>query len=68
MFDSPTHSAILIALLPVFAVIGISLNMFIRARGGRSFNLRLKGFGIDLTIETSPPKQPSAPEVRDHEV
>lgn len=52
MFDSPTNSAILIALLPVFAVVGISLNLFIRARGGRSFNLRLKGFGIDLTIES----------------
>lgn len=54
MFDSPTNGAMLIALLPVFAVVGISLNMFIRARGGRSFNLRLKGFGIDLTIQSSP--------------
>lgn len=53
MLDGTANSALLLALLPVFAVIGISLNLFIRARGGRSFNLRLKGFGIDLTIETS---------------
>lgn len=50
--DNATQSALLFALLPVIAVIGLSLNLFIRARGGRSFVLRLKGFGIDLTVES----------------
>lgn len=52
MLDSATNTALLLALFPVVAVIGLSLNLFIRARGGRSFSLRLKGLGIDLTIET----------------
>lgn len=59
MLDGTANSALILALLPIFAVIGISLNLFIRARGGRSFNLRLKGFGIDLTIETTSAKAAS---------
>lgn len=42
----------MLALFPIVAMIGIALNLFIRARGGRSFSMRLKGFGIDLTVES----------------
>lgn len=54
MLDNATHSALIVALLPIVAVVGLSLNLFIRARGGRAFSMRLKGFGIDLKIDTSP--------------
>lgn len=50
--DSANGSLYLVFLLPLVAVVGLALNLFIRARGGRSFHLRLKGFGIDLTVET----------------
>lgn len=53
VWDSAAASALMIALLPVVAIVGISLNLFIRARGGRSFSLRLKGFGVDLQIDSS---------------
>lgn len=68
MLDGTTNSALLLALFPVFAVIGVSLNMFIRARGGRSFNLRLRGFGVNLTIETSPAKAATKVERSDNEI
>lgn len=51
--DGVLNQAFLLALMPVIALIGLSLNLFIRARGGRSFKLRLKGFGVDLSVETS---------------
>lgn len=44
--------ALTFALLPAIALLGIVLNVCIRARGGRSFSFRLKGFGIDMVIET----------------
>lgn len=65
MLDGTTNGALMLALLPVFAVIGISLNLFIRARGGRSFSLRLKAFGIDLTIETSAQRATAQEDERD---
>lgn len=54
MLDNAADSALIVAILPIVAVVGISLNLFIRARGGRSFSMRLKGFGVDLSINTSP--------------
>lgn len=44
---------ITLIVMPIIALIGLSLNLFVRARGGRSLKLRLKGFGIDLSVETS---------------
>lgn len=52
VWDSAANGALMVALLPLVAIVGISLNLFIRARGGRSFSLKLKGFGIDLQINS----------------
>lgn len=54
MFDHSQGSALLLFLLPVVALLGLILNLVVRARGGRTFTLRLKGFGLDLMIETMP--------------
>lgn len=56
MGDEVVNSALFLALAPVLAIVGISLNLFIRARGGRSFRLHLKGFGIDLNVESVRPE------------
>lgn len=48
------HGILLLFILPLITVIGVSLNLMIRARGGRSFALSLKGFGIDLTVTSTP--------------
>lgn len=54
MLDNTTQSLLLLVLLPGLAIIGVTLNMIIRARGGRSLLLSLRGFGVTLQIETSP--------------
>lgn len=56
MLDNPTNAALLVALLPLVAVVGIALNLFMRARGGRTFFLSLKAFGVDLKIESTGPQ------------
>lgn len=57
MLDDASNGALLVILLPAIAVIGIALNLLIRARGGRSFSLKLKCFGVDLHIESSQTKK-----------
>lgn len=60
MLDSTTQTILLLVLLPGLAIIGVTLNMIIRARGGRSLLLSLRGFGITLQIETSPKNRSDA--------
>lgn len=50
--ENHLDSAIILMLLPLVATLGLILNLVLRARGGRSFRLKLVGFGIDLTVET----------------
>lgn len=51
--DQTTSSVLLLVMLPGIAVLGLILNLVLRARGGRSFVLHLKGFGIDLSVSTN---------------
>lgn len=53
MIDSSSQGLLMILLLPGLAIIGIALNLFIRARGGRSFSLKLKALGIELQIDST---------------
>lgn len=53
MIESTAQSALLLMLLPGIAVIAIMLNVIIRARGGRSLSLKVKAFGIDISLESS---------------
>lgn len=39
--------------LPVVAIICISANIFIRARGDRSIDLSLKAFGVTIHLQSS---------------
>lgn len=63
MLDHAQGSALLLFLLPVVALLGLILNLVVRARGGRTFTLRLKGFGIDLMLETMPKTRAQKSEV-----
>lgn len=65
MLDHAQGSALLLFLLPAVALLGLILNLVVRARGGRTFTLRLKGFGIDLMLETMPKGQVRKSEVKD---
>lgn len=60
MVDSAAQNLLLIVLLPGLAILGVTLNMITRARGGRSLLLSLRGFGITIQIETSPKDRSNA--------
>lgn len=53
MLDTSSQGLLMLLLLPGLVIVGIALNLFIRARGGRSFSLRLKALGIELQIEST---------------
>lgn len=53
MLDYATQSLLVLMLLPGLAIIGIALNLFIRARGGRTFSLKINAFGVNIHLESN---------------
>lgn len=53
MFEQNVQTTLLFVSIPIIAMICLALNVFIRARGDRSFNMFLKAFGVEVRIESS---------------
>lgn len=52
MDNTFVDNTIMLFSLPIVAIICLSMNIFIRARGNRSVQLNLRAFGVEVNLES----------------